>query len=202
MVLGSALRAQLASALGVSVAYILVNAADTACVGGAGAPPTGVFVRDVFGSGDPINSDELFGGAAKANPADYIYEAPKGPLQSGNCTTTWSVIMQVPVGMAAPAAVSASSKALPASATAALAAYMGADAATASGGVLVYAGDGAAATAVATSDGALSQATIAAIAGGVVGGAVLLAAVAYEVQAAKVARAAQAAKLAVAAAPV
>ena len=200
--LGSALRAQLAGALGVSVAYILVSAADTTCSGGAGAPPTGVFVHDVFGSGDPINSDVLFGGAAKANPADFVYVAPKGPLQSGTCTVVWTVILQTPVGAAPPTFGARSSAPMRSDVTAALAAYMGADPATATGIVATYAGEDSAAAAAEAGSG-LSQATIGAIAGGVVGGAALLAgaaaAGAYALQAAK---AAQTAKLAVVAAPV
>jgi hypothetical protein len=81
MVLGSALRAQLAGILGVSVSYILVNAADTTCVGApAGAPP----VHDTFGSGDPMNSDVLFGGAPKAKEEDealFMDDGEHGALE-------------------------------------------------------------------------------------------------------------------------
>ena len=130
MVLGSALRAQLAGILGVSVEYILVSGADTLCSGAsANAPP----VHDTFGSGDPINSDALFGGAPKSNPADYVYVAPQGPLQIGTCRVIWTVIVQVPRG-AAPLTFNASTSApFNASTLAALATYMNAVPATASG---------------------------------------------------------------------
>lgn len=176
MVLGSALRAQLAASLGVSVRYTLVTAADTTCTGGAGDPPTGVFVHDVFGSGDPINSDVLFGGQPKANPENFTSVPPQGPLQNGTCVVVWTVVLQVPVGEVPPTFAAPSSAPMNTNVTAALAVYMNAEPASAAGMIATYAGGSTAAEPA--SDSALPQATIAAIAGGVVGGAVLVAGVA------------------------
>ena len=135
IVVGSALRAQLAGILGVSVSYILVAAADTACAGQQGPP-----VHDTFGSGDAMNSDVLFGGAPKTNPPDYTYVAPQGPDQTGDCSVVWTVMLQVPVGMPPPAYGAARSAPFSADAVAALAAYMRADPATATGTVAVDVG--------------------------------------------------------------
>ena len=135
MVLGSALRSQMAGMLGVDVSYILVSAADTTC---AGTPV--VFVHDTFGSGDDINSDVLFGGAAKSNPSNYVYKAPQGPLQQGVCTVEWTVILQTPVGAPPPTYGAVRIQPFTAKAVAAVAAYMGANPATATGTMAVETG--------------------------------------------------------------
>jgi len=135
MALGSALRSQMAGMLGVDVSYILVSAADTTCEG----TPV-VRVHDTFGSGDDINSDVLFGGAVKSNPSNYVPSVPQGPLQRGVCTVEWTVILQTPVGAPPPTYGAVRSQPFSANAVAAVAAYMGANPATATGTMAVETG--------------------------------------------------------------
>ena len=87
MVFGSAMRAQFAALMGVPVPYVIINQALTNCSGAdANAPP----VKDIFSSGDPINSNALFGLPDAARDEGYFVTVPQGPLQVYKCPAVCS----------------------------------------------------------------------------------------------------------------